>query len=460
MAKRRYEIDMTSGPLAGKILSFAMPLMLTGILQLLYNAADMIVVGNFGSKTSLAAVGSTGALINLIVNVFMGLSVGASVVVAKAIGSGDTEKASRATHTAVFISLISGVGVGVFGVLMARTLLTWMGSPDDVIELSTLYVKIYFAGLPATMLYNFGAAILRAMGDTKRPLYFLSLSGIINVGLNLLLVIVFKLDVAGVAIATVASTTVSAVLVTVCLAKTDGCCKLYFRKLKISKNELWEIAKVGLPAGIQGSIFSISNVLIQSSVNSFGSMTMSGNAAAANLEGFVWTAMNSIYQAALTFTGQNMGAGKYKRVRAVCAWCLIIVCAIGILSGMFVFLFRNTLIGIYDSDPDIIAEGAKRTAVIAVTYAICGAMDVMVGMMRGMGKSIVPMIVSIFGVCGIRIIWIYTVFAQFHSLFWLYYSYPISWVVTLFVHILCFEIMKRKLPKEDIPTKENARSAQ
>ena len=440
---------MTSGPLAGKILSFAMPLMLTGILQLLYNAADMIVVGNFGSKTSLAAVGSTGALINLIINVFMGLSVGASVAVAKAIGAGDSERASRATHTAIFVSLLSGVGVGVFGFFMARTLLTWMGSPDDVIDLSTLYVKIYFLGLPATMLYNFGASILRATGDTKRPLYFLSLSGVINVGLNLLLVIAFKLDVAGVAIATVTSTTISAVLVTICLAKTDGCCKLTFRKLKISRDVLWEIVKVGLPAGIQGSVFSISNVLIQSSVNSFGSVTMSGNAAAANIEGFVWTAMNSIYQAALTFTGQNVGARKYKRVRAVCAWCLIIVCAIGILLGVGTFLLRYDLLRIYDKDPTVISEGAKRMAVVALTYAVCGAMDVMVGMMRGMGRSLVPMIISIFGVCGIRIAWIYTVFAKFHSLFWLYYSYPISWIVTLLVLAVCYGIAKRKLPRED-----------
>lgn len=454
MIRRRYEIDMTRGPLFGKILNFSIPLMLTGILQLLYNAADMIVVGNFGSDTSLAAVGATGALINLIINVFMGLSVGASVVVAKAIGAGDAGKASRATHTAILISVICGIGVGIFGILTARTLLGWMKTPDDVINLSTTYMRIYFAGLPMTMLYNFGASILRATGDTKRPLYFLMLSGIINVLLNLLLVIVFDLDVAGVAIATVVSTTISAILVILCLTKSEGPCRLYLKKLKLHGKELIEISKIGLPAGIQGSIFSISNVLIQSSVNSFGSVTMSGNAAAANLEGFIYTSMNSIYQAALTFTGQNIGAKQYKRVYAVCASCLIIVTAIGIIGGTGIYLFREPLISIYDKNPAVISEGMKRNAVIAVTYFICGAMDVLVGIMRGYGKSITPMIVSIVGVCGIRIFWIYTVFAEYHTLYWLYVSYPLSWVITLTIHVVCYEIVRRKFPRENYPREE------
>lgn len=444
-------MDMTKGNLFYQILTFSLPLALTGILQLLYNAADMIVVGNWGSETSLAAVGSTGSLVNLIVNMFMGLSVGASVVVAKAIGAGDAEKASRATHTSILVSVICGIAVGAFGFFMARTMLEWMDSPSDVIELSTLYVKIYFLGMPSTMLYNFGSSILRATGDTKRPLYFLILSGIINVVLNLILVIPFGLDVAGVAIATVVSTTVSAVLVLVCLAKTDGCCKLSLAKMKISVTELGEVVRVGLPAGIQGSIFSISNVLIQRSVNLFGSVTMSGNSAAQNIEGFVYTAMNSIYQAALTFTGQNYGARNYKRIRAVCSWCLIIVSAIGIVGGVGVFLLKEQLLSIYDQNPDVISAGVRRISVIAVTYAICGAMDVLVGMMRGLGKSVVPMIVSIIGVCGVRIVWIYTVFAEHQTLFWLYYSYPLSWVATLAVHTICYEFLMRKITRKSYP---------
>lgn len=442
---------MTRGPLFGKLISFSVPLMLTGILQLLYNAADMVVVGKYGSDTSLAAVGSTGSLINLIVNVLMGMSVGAGVVVANAIGAGNKEKASRATHTAIFISVIFGIGVGIFGVFMSRPLLEIMQSPEDVIELSSLYVKIYFAGLPVTMLYNFGSSILRATGDTKRPLYFLILSGMVNVVLNLVFVIGFKMDVAGVAVATVISTAISATLVTICLIRSDGPCKLYIKKLRIYGKELLDMTKIGLPAGLQGSVFSISNVVIQSSINSFGSITMAGSAAANSLEGFVYTSMNAVYQAALTFTGQNVGAKQYKRINTICAQSLIIVTAVGIIGGIGIYLLGEPLVGIYDSNPMIISEGVKRLGIISVTYFICGAMDMMVGMMRGMGRSLMPMIVTVVGVCGVRIVWIYTVFAHFHSLFWLYVSYPISWIVTLFIHCICYFAVRNKLPKENIP---------
>ena len=449
MSKRSYEINMTEGPLFGKIVKFSIPLALTGVLQLFYNAADMIVVGKFGSETALAAVGSTNALINLIVNVFMGLSVGASVVVAKAIGAGDPEKASRAAHTAIAVSIIAGIGVGIFGFCTSRTILEWMKSPENVIDLSALYVKIYFVGLPATMLYNFGASILRALGDTRRPLYFLILSGIINIALNLLLVIVFGLDVAGVAIATVASTTVSATLVTLCLAKTEGCCKLSLKKLKISLKELGEITKIGLPAGIQGSIFSISNVILQSSVNSFGDIVMAGNSAATSLEGFIFTTMNAVYQAALSFTGQNYGAKKFKRINRICADCLIIVAIIGAFSTVLFHFCGEFLVSLYDSDPEVIAAGMKRNAVVVAPYFIDGAMNVMVGMIRGSGKSVTPMIITVGGICGVRIIWIYTVFAHFNTLFWLYFSYPVSWLVTLGMNAVCFALMKKRMRKEN-----------
>ena len=339
MRKARYEIDMTRGPLFGKLISFSVPLMLTGILQLLYNAADMVVVGKYGSDTSLAAVGSTGSLINLIVNVLMGMSVGAGVVVARSIGAGDREKASRATHTSIFISVVFGVGFGIFGIFI----LEMMKSPEDVIELSALYVKIYFAGLPVTMLYNFGASILRATGDTKRPLYFLIVSGFVNVVLNVVFVKGFRLDVAGVAIATVISTAMSATLVTICLMKSNGPCRLQIKKLRIYGKELADIAKIGLPAGLQGSVFSISNVIIQSSINSFGSVTMAGSAAANSLEGFVYTSMNAVYQAALTFTGQNVGAKQYKRINTICAQSLIIVTVVGIIGGIGIYLLGEPL---------------------------------------------------------------------------------------------------------------------
>ncbi len=460
MRKARYEIDMTRGPLFGKLISFSVPLMLTGILQLLYNAADMIVVGKYGSDTSLAAVGSTGSLINLIVNVLMGMSVGAGVVVANAIGAGNREKASRATHTAIFISVIFGIGVGIFGVFMARPLLEIMKSPEDVIDLSALYVKIYFAGLPVTMLYNFGSSILRATGDTKRPLYFLILSGMVNVVLNLVFVIVFKMDVAGVAIATVISTAISATLVTICLMRSDGPCRLYIKKLRIYGKELLDMLKIGLPAGLQGSVFSISNVIIQSSINSFGSITMAGSAAANSLEGFVYTSMNAVYQAGLTFTGQNVGAKQYKRINTICAQSLIIVTVVGIVGGIGVYLLGEPLVGIYDSNPTVISEGLKRLGIISVTYFICGAMDLMVGMMRGMGKSLMPMIVTVVGVCGVRIVWIYTVFAYYHSLFWLYVSYPVSWIATLFIHCICYFVVRNRLPKENMPRDDEIKQAE
>ncbi len=451
---------MTRGPLFGKLISFSVPLMLTGILQLLYNAADMIVVGKYGSDTSLAAVGSTGSLINLIVNVLMGMSVGAGVVVANAIGAGNREKASRATHTAIFISVIFGIGVGIFGVFMARPLLEIMKSPEDVIDLSALYVRIYFAGLPVTMLYNFGSSILRATGDTKRPLYFLILSGMVNVVLNLVFVIVFKMDVAGVAIATVISTAISATLVTICLMRSDGPCRLYIKKLRIYGKELLDMLKIGLPAGLQGSVFSISNVMIQSSINSFGSITMAGSAAASSLEGFVYTSMNAVYQAALTFTGQNVGAKQYKRINTICAQSLIIVTVVGVVSGIGVYLLGEPLVGIYDSNPTVISEGLKRLGIISVTYFICGAMDMMVGMMRGMGKSLMPMIVTVVGVCGVRIVWIYTVFAYYHSLFWLYVSYPVSWIVTLMIHCICYFAVRNRLPKENMPRDDEIKQAE
>ncbi len=454
---RNYEIDMCNGPLTRKIITYCIPLALSGILQLLYNAADIIVVGRFSGPTALAAVGSTGSLINLIVNLLIGLSVGASVCVANFYGAGREKDVRETVHTAMLISVIGGVIVSVVGMVFAKTFLGWMGSPDDVIDQATLYLRIYFAGMPLTMAYNFASAIFRALGDTKRPLYYLAVSGLVNVILNLIFVIVFKMGVAGVAIATVVAQAVSTTLIILCMIRSHSVIHLQRDMLRIHGDKLKEIVRVGLPAGLQGTIFSISNVLIQSSINSFGSIAIAGNSASSNLEGFMYTSMNSVYQAALSFAGQNMGARKYSRLKKVLCNCLAIVTGIGIGMGAIMYLFRYQMLGIYSSDMDVINFGIERLELFCLTYFTCGAMDVMVGQMRGMGYSIVPMIVSLVGVCGIRIVWIFTVFKASNSLLTLYMSYPVSWVVTLAVHFSTFLYVYHKVKQRtdgvpDVPT--------
>lgn len=448
MAGKRYEMDMTSGPLLGNIIRFSLPLMFSGILQLLYNAADVIVVGRFAGSTALAAVGATGSLTGLLVNLFMGLSVGTSVVVSRHFGAGEHKDVSQTVHTSVAASLICGVFVSILGITLARPLLTLMDTPENVIDLSVLYLQIYFAGMPANLLYNFCAAILRAVGDTKRPLYYLTVSGIVNVVLNLVFVIVFHMSVAGVALATIISQLISAVLVVLCLMRTEGSIHLELRRIRLYKNKLLDIIRVGLPAGLQSSLFAISNTLIQSSVNSFGSEVMAGNAAAGNLEGFVYTAMNSVYQAALNFTSQNYGARKPERLGRIMVACLGVVSVIGIVMGVGVYLLREPLLGIYSTDPFVVEWGSLRLAIIAVPYFICGVMDVMVGGLRGLGYSFVPMVVSLMGACGLRIVWIYTIFAANPTLVTLYLSYPVSWTVTGGVHAVCYVINKRKVVKK------------
>lgn len=447
--KKSYEIDMCNGPLLGKILIFALPLMLSGMLQLLFNAADIVVVGRFAGPTALAAVGSTGALINLLVNVFMGLSIGTNVLTAQRFGAQDEEGMSDTVHTSILVSIVSGFFLVIVGIALAKPLLTLMGTPDEVIDQSALYMRIYFAGMPAMMLYNFGAAILRAVGDTKRPLYFLMAAGVINVVFNLFFVIVFHMGVAGVALATVISQVISAILVTRCLIMTDGIYRLDVRKLRIKKEILIKIARVGLPAGFQGAVFSLSNVLIQSSVNSFGSIAMAGNTAGSNIENFVYMAMNAMYQTALSFTSQNMGAQKTQRVKKVLFICLGAVIVIGLVLGNGAVFFGHQLLGIYSSDAEVIAYGINRMKVLATWYFLCGMMDVMVGSLRGMGYSLMPMIVSLLGACGLRVLWIFTIFQWKNTLFSLYLSYPVTWTITFLAHFICwYFIAKKKLGKK------------
>lgn len=443
----KYTMDMCNGPLLKKIILFAIPLMLSGVLQLLFNAADVIVVGRFTGNEALAAVGSTSSLINLLINLFVGVSVGANVLLGKHIGARDEENASKTVHTAVTFALVVGIAMIFVGFFLSRPLLELMGTPEDVINLSVLYMRIYFAGMPAFMFYNFGAALLRAVGDTKRPLYFLTLAGIINVIFNLIFVIVFHMGVAGVALATIISEGISAFLVFLCLKGADGVLHLDHRSLSFHKDVAIQMMKIGLPAGLQGCIFSVSNVLIQSSVNSFGSIAMAGNTASANLEGFVYNAMNSLYQTSLSFTSQNMGAKKYKRVDKILIECLVIVMIVGIVMGGGAYLIGTSLLSIYSSDPQVISYGLLRMSLICVPYFLCGMMDVFVGSLRGMGYSVMPMLVSLTGACLFRIVWIFTIFATNRSLFVLYFSYPVSWALTATAHLICYMIVRKKVFK-------------
>lgn len=444
-ARKSYEIDMCNGPLFGKILLFTLPLMLSGILQLLFNAADVVVVGQFAGNEALAAVGSTGALTNLLVNLFIGLSVGANVLVARYYGARQEEEVSRTVHTAILISVTGGILLAVIGIVAARPLLIMMDTPENVIDHSVLYMRIFFLGMPVMLLFNFGSAILRAIGDTRRPLFYLSIAGVINVILNLGFVIIFHMGVAGVAMATVMSQCISAALIVRCLMCSDGCFQLQLEKLHMDWHKFSKIAAIGLPAGIQGSLFSISNVLIQSSVNSFGAVAMAGNTAGSNVEGFVYTAMNSVHQTAVSFTGQNLGGKRYDRINKILIECLLFVTAIGLIMGNSAVFFGKQILSLYSSDPEVISYGLQRIVIICTTYFICGIMDVLVGSIRGLGYAVMPMIVSLLGACALRVVWIYTVFQWDRTLRTLYISYPVTWAVTAFAHIICFIVVRRKL---------------
>lgn len=438
-------MNMCEGPLFGKILIFTVPLIFSGILQLLFNAADTIVVGRYAGREALAAVGSTSALINLLVNLFMGLSVGANILISRYYGAKKEADIRDTVHTSITVALLAGIVLAALGNVFAKPLLLWMGSPEDVVDLAALYMKIYFAGMPAVLVYNYGSAILRAIGDTKRPLYYLTAAGVINVVLNLFFVIGLDMSVAGVALATVTSETVSAFLLLRCMYHMEGSCRLEPKKLKIHKDKAWLLLRHGLPAGLQGSVFSFSNVLIQSSINSFGSLAMAGSSAAANLEGFVYVSMNSFQQTALCFTSQNLGGGKPERVNKVLFNCMGLVAAVGILMGGGFYLAGDQLLRIYSSDAEIIAYGLVRLKWITRVYCLCGLMDVMVGMLRGLGYAVMPMIVSVIGACGFRILWIETIFAKYHSLDVLYASYPVSWIITGAAHIICYAVLWKRI---------------
>lgn len=443
---KQYEIDMCSGSILRKMLLFALPLMLSSILQLLFNAADIVVVGKFAGDNSLAAVGSNTALINLLTNLFIGLSIGANVVAARSYGAKAWDDLKLTVHTSMLLSMVSGLLLMVVGVVGAKQMLIWMQTPREVLPLATVYLRIYFLGMASTMVYNFGSALLRAVGDTKRPLYFLLCAGVINVILNLLFVVGFHLDVMGVAIATVISETVSAVLVLRCLIRESGGIHLELRAMRIDRKKMMQILRIGLPAGFQGVVFALSNVVIQSSVNIFGNIIVAGNSAAANLEGFVYMAMNAFYQTTLSFVSQNFGAGEQKRIHRIVLWGEICVIVTGTLLGNTVVFFGNELLRIYSNNPEVIAAGMVRLHYISMVYALCGIMDVMVGALRGIGYSIMPMIVSIVGVCVLRLVWLATVFQipQFHRIETVYLSYPFTWILTSIVYIVFFICVRVK----------------
>lgn len=445
--KKTYELDMCHGPLMGKILTFTLPLVISGMLQLLFNAADVIVVGRFAGSESLAAVGSTGPLVNLMVNLFIGFSIGANVVVARAYGANNRRDISETVHTAMLMSVMCGIFLILVGIPLAKPLLKLMASPENVIDLSALYLKIYFLGMPATLVYDFGSAILRAAGDTKRPLYYLSAAGVINVVLNLIFVIAFHMGVAGVALATIISQTVSAVLIVISLTKESGALKLNLKKLRITYSKFRQIIRIGLPTGINSMMFSLSNMVLQSAINSFGSDTMAGNAAASNIEGFIYVAMNAFSQAAVSFTGQNIGAKEYERVKRIFSLCTLFVVVTAAVLGVITLLSGRVLLEIFSSSPHVIDEGYTRLLYICSTYFLCGIMDVAGGVLRGMGYSVIPMIVSLIGVCGFRLVWVATIFSVHRSTGTLFLSYPITWALTFITLFIFFLAAYKKLLK-------------
>lgn len=434
-------MDMTQGRLLTQVLVFALPIMLSGILQLLFNAADTIVVGRFAGNEALAAVGSVGSLNNMIISLFIGLSVGANVLVARYTGSRNDRAVSDTVHTSVLLSLAGGVLLMIIGVLLARPLLTLMGSPEDVIDLAVLYVRIIFLGMPVQMLYNFCAAILRAVGDTQRPLYYLTIAGVVNVLLNLVFVIVLHLSVAGVALATIISQAISALLVTRALMNMEGPTRLFLNRLRIHPGKLREIIRIGLPAGIQSSVFSLSNVVIQSSVNSFGSVVIAGNAASSNVGNFVYQAMNTFQQAITCFAGQNIGARKPRRIVSAMKVCMFWAVSFGLVLGLLSCVFGTQLLSLFSADPAVIAAGMERQVIVCAPYFLCGMMDVMTGALRGIGYSLLPMIVSILGACAFRLFWVFTIFAAYPTLPCLMLSYPVSWLLTFSVLLVIFLVL-------------------
>ncbi|MBR5315225.1 MAG: MATE family efflux transporter [Firmicutes bacterium] len=449
---KEFEMDMVRGPVLKKMLVFSLPLMLSSILQLLFNAVDLVVVGRFAGDNAMAAVGSNSALIALMTNLFVGLSVGANVTVARFYGAKREQELSQTVHTTVALGMVSGVLLAVLGVCIAKPVLILMGMPEDVLPLAVLYLRIYFLGMTGMMVYNFGSAILRAVGDTKRPLYYLAFSGVINLILNLFFVIKLEWGVAGVGASTVIAQTLSAILILKCLTREEGALRLDFKKLRLHKNKVVAIFRIGVPSGVNGMVFSMTNMLIQASVNSFGAVTVAGSAASANIENIIYFAMNSFYQATISFTSQNVGAKRVSRIDRILKRGLLCVVTVGFLLGFLAVTFGETLLGVFSTNDAVIAAGMERLRIIGMLYFLCGAMDVTTGALRGMGYSLVPMVISLVGVCGIRILWITTIFQipKYHTVPMLFMTYPVTWMITLSALLVMFFVMRKKLREKAV----------
>lgn len=447
MSEKKYTLDLCEGSIVRKLLLFSLPLIASSVLQLLFNAVDVMVVGKFAGDNSLAAVGSNTPIINLIINVFMGLSIGTNVLTARYFAGKQEEELRKTVHTSIVVSVIGGLILLFIGGVASRQLLIWTQSPEEVIGLATVYLQIYFLGMPASMLYNFGAAILRGVGDTKRPLYYLSLSGILNLILNLIFVIVCKWDVVGVGIATVISQYLSAVLILRCLRRESEAIRLEWKKLRVDKRIFGQIMKIGLPAGIQSSMFSLSNVVVQSSINSFGAIAVAGNAAAQNIEGFMSTATKALSQATVAFVSQNMGAKKYDRINRIVASIMLATAGIECVCSFFIYVFGEPLLGLYTDSSEVIAQGMIRITIACVPHLIYGMMDVMAGALRGLGHSVIPMVVSLVGVCAFRVVWIACFFTNpaYRTIEIIYIAYPISWLIAFVVDAVCFVILRKKI---------------
>lgn len=443
--------DMCSGPMLGNIIMYTIPIILQSLMQLLYNAADLVVVGRFCGSTSVGAVGATSSPTTLIFSLFLGLSVGAGATAAQSIGAGDFDRTSRTVHTTVPTSILGGIGLAIIGNLVCEPLLRLMGTPENVLPLSTLYMRIYFAAMPFTMLWNFGAALLRAAGDTKRPLIYASISGVFNVVLNIIFVTVFHMDVAGVALATTISITISAILVLRALMHRHDAMHFSFKEMHIDKQILKKILSIGIPSGIQSSMFAISNLLIQSSINSFGDIFLAGSSSAGSIEGFVYVIMNAFYQASLNFSAQNYGARKFGRIKKAMLLCVLCAGVSGLIVGNSAYIFGDKLLSIYITDsPQAISYGLIKLSIICCTYFLCGIMEAISGAIRGMGSSLSTMIISVFGICILRVVWIYTIFAipQWHTPECLFLSYPITWIITIIAYLIAFIVVIKKKQKQ------------
>jgi len=447
MSSKKYEIDMTTGPVFGKLVKYALPLIASGMLQLLFNAVDIIVVGRFSGSQALAAVGSTTSLVNMFTNLFIGISLGVNVLTAQNYALKNEEGLSKTVHTAITSALIFGCIAMILGLLLGKTVLKLMGSPDDVIDLSALYLRIYFCGMPFFMVYNFGAAVLKGIGDTKRPLIYLTIAGVLNAILNVVLVVAFNMDVAGVAIATIFSQFVSSVLIVINLMKAEGAYRLEIKKMRLYSATFGRMLQIGIPAGIQSLLVNLSNVLIQSSVNSFGSIAMAGYSAINSLRGFCYIGVNSITQSAMSFIGQNYGARDYKRILRITLECVLFTVVVGSGLGILITVFGRELIGIYSTDKEVIDLAMTYISVTLVTYGVCGIMDLLPGCMRGMNYSLVPMMIHIFGVVVFRFIWILFILPQNNTLWNLFVSYPISWFLTALLQAIAFAIVYNRVKK-------------